>query len=187
MTDLTLLNTLIPAFQSLPITKILLLILAYQIWMQQKDHRARYQELSEAIRKWVWKTILENKQLMQIASDAVKWKSLDKLSFIRDLLNEEDLYTRPKIYEKRIASELTKQSNEYYLKLNQYILPWGKLLWDWTDENFQSYAKDFMGKIYKVVFDNWLSVEKKVSAIESVMMEVQNNLWEDLKAYLNNK
>lgn len=166
------------------------LLLDNKQWMQKiadsfsshsQEDDQNFKEILKAIYsiKWsVWKTSLKNWQLIEIAKARVWLTSEKKLSFIKDILQKNNLQERKGIVKLHIRTELERRSEEYIIFLNWFTSDvW--LLWDWVAINFPMDL--FMEELYDVIFRIWEENHIKIEDCRFVMSKYQMALWQKLK------
>lgn len=129
--------------------------------------------------KSIWKTKLENACVQYIGKRCVLAACYEKLKFLEDMLDLDDITHNIDLKKKQIRSQLIRFSNELYLDpLNAFTTDkW--LLWDWIAENFQ--MEDFLSEIYRVFFDTQIEKNKKRKLFLTTMVTYQNDMWEVFK------
>ncbi|MCP4971957.1 MAG: hypothetical protein GY932_15380 [Arcobacter sp.] len=113
----------------------------------------------------------------------VKAASIDKIDFIRRRIEKNNLKNREENVKKSIKAELTRLSSVYVNSLNQYNVDGRMALGDWIATNFP--MEEFLEEVYDSVFSDQPNPMKLVD-IQTTMISYQNQMWEDLRVYINN-
>jgi hypothetical protein len=131
----------------------------------------------------VWKKVVEDPYtLLAIAEKAIYSTTTQKLNFLRRRLIQNDIKNNREIIEKHIRTTFMSISETYINFLNDFNTPVG-LLWKWVAWNFK--MDKFLATIYKVFFDETLTIDRKIELFESIIQDFQNDLWDDFKLQLN--
>lgn len=134
------------------------------------------------------KTILSNQQYVEIVRYTVWYASLEKLSYIRIVLDNPrmdiDTTQWKKAIRENITTFLIRRSSEYIEELNQYLVcKWVIGLWDWVANNFP--MDIFLDDIFKTILSENILLIDKIEQVKTKMMKYQDLTWKELNIYLN--
>ncbi len=152
------------------------------IWFMYQN-RNQNDKLMRHVALAAWKTILSKDQAVEVAASMVKAASIDKIDFIRRRIEKNNLKNREENVKKSIKAELTRLSSVYVNSLNQYNVDGRMALGDWIATNFP--MEEFLEEVYDSVFSDQPNPMKLVD-IQTTMISYQNQMWEDLRVYINN-
>ena len=126
----------------------------------------------------VWKVILPEDKILEVAKKYVWWASQDKIDFLSSMLDIDDIEHWQDEKKETIKIQLIRISREYYIDpLNYFSFKKG-LVWQWIRENFP--MDSFLEKIYITFFNTKITKTKKIETFINTMRNEQNNMWEKL-------
>ena len=158
------------------------------LWMNQlvktlKEHDESSKTLTKEILASVWKTRLNKWQTIEVAKKYVLSASFEKLDYIRDRLEKNDIQKYKEQIIKQLKAELIRISEkEYITPLNSYATPIGNI-WDWVKNNFE--FEPFFNEVCDIFFSEKIEDVKKITYIQTIMKTYQNHLWSKLYTELN--
>jgi len=145
------------------------------------EHDINSKELFKTILASIGKTSLSDWKTIEIARRYVLAASFEKLDYIKQRLEKNNLKERKPQIERQIKAQLIRISKASYITpLNSFTTPAGPL-WDWIWKNFL--FDDFIKEVFDVVFrneDKW-DISKKLNDITTLMTSYQNELWDKLE------
>lgn len=131
----------------------------------------------------VWKTIIDEKNLIYIAKRCVRSACIEKLDFLDNMLALDDITHNQEEKKKQITSQLKRFSRDLYVDpLNEFSSKrWP--VWDWIGITFP--MERFLEEIFKIFFNIEIDRYKKRKLFLNIMELYQNSLWEEFKIYLD--
>ena len=152
-------------------------------WLKEHDKTSK--ELFKLLISSVWRIKIDNEKLLEITKKYVLSASFEKLDYIKQRLEKNNLKKRKDLIEKQLRAELIRISNESYITpLNHFNTPvWP--LWDYVKNNFD--FDNFIQEVYDVIFRNEEKedIPRKLQDITTVMKVYQNTLYDKLKEEFN--
>ena len=128
--------------------------------------------------------VLDDEQALYIMKTAVGFQSIHKIKWIVAYLTEH--YTQgtcnPKRAKNAIKVELYRQSHIYINGLNLFSHPVLGRLGDYVANNFP--MNDFLERVYCIACDKTLTPTTKGEDILSIMLSMQNDLWDKARGVL---
>ncbi len=147
-----------------------------------RDFTVIIKESTEKILSSVWKTRLPEDDVTYVAKRLVLSACIEKIKFLEEQLELDDIEHNQEDKKKHIKSHLLKLSRELYLDpLNKFTTKRG-LVWDWIMRQFP--FESFCDEIFRIFFDTKINRYKKRNLFLNIMTTYQNSMWEEFKAYL---
>ena len=148
-----------------------------------RDFTAIIKDSTEKILWSVWKIRIPQEELIYLAKRLVLSACFEKLRFLWEQLDLDDIEHNQDDKKSMIKWQLIKLSRELYIDpLNKYSTKRG-LVWEWIWRTFP--MEKFLNEIYRVFFDVKMNKHKKNQLFLSIMQTYQNELWENFKIYLD--
>lgn len=152
------------------------------------QHDTNFNKSMNRLMMNIWNTVLNKEQTVNLLLTNMWFVSYSKLNFIKNTLVINHIFEREEEVKSLIKEELIRQSDVYLKTFSEYITP----IWDlaeWLNKSFwEEDFKEFLDRIYWVIFQKKYSkyskeaeIELKMNDIRNIMKSLQNSLRSKLR------